>query len=164
MGTKQQAAATAIATRDRKQYGIETGSWREEVRARAAEHGLDRASRRGDPRAPVVARRARPGRRARSTSGRSAIISPAPTGLTERSNTFTEREVLRELAERAPAGRPRRRDVREQAARFVDRADVLETASGELTSAELVACERRLIAAATGRAAAVPRARGRANA
>src|SRR6202035_5881576 len=32
----------AIATRDRKQYGIETHSWREEITARAAEHGLGR--------------------------------------------------------------------------------------------------------------------------
>jgi conjugative relaxase-like TrwC/TraI family protein len=32
----------AIATRDRKQYGIDTHTWREEVTARAAEHGLDR--------------------------------------------------------------------------------------------------------------------------
>jgi len=32
----------AIATRDRKQYGIDTHSWREEITARAAEHGLDR--------------------------------------------------------------------------------------------------------------------------
>ncbi len=32
----------AIATRDRMQYGIETHTWREEIAARAAEHGLDR--------------------------------------------------------------------------------------------------------------------------
>ena len=32
----------AIATRDRKQYGIETHTWRQEITARAAEHGLDR--------------------------------------------------------------------------------------------------------------------------
>ena len=32
----------AIATRDRKQYGIDTHTWREEITARAAEHGLDR--------------------------------------------------------------------------------------------------------------------------
>jgi len=32
----------AIATRDRKQYVIDTHTWREEITARAAEHGLDR--------------------------------------------------------------------------------------------------------------------------
>src|ERR1017187_1753917 len=32
----------AIATRERKRYGIDTHSWREEVSARAAEDGLDR--------------------------------------------------------------------------------------------------------------------------
>ena len=30
----------ALATRERKQYGIETHTWREEVRARAGELGL----------------------------------------------------------------------------------------------------------------------------
>src|SRR3954447_25964994 len=32
----------AIVTRERKQYGVETHTWREEIRARAGEHGLDR--------------------------------------------------------------------------------------------------------------------------
>jgi len=32
----------AIATRGRKEYGIDTHTWREEITARAAEHGLDR--------------------------------------------------------------------------------------------------------------------------
>jgi hypothetical protein len=31
----------AVLTRERKQYGVETHTWREEVRARAGEHGLD---------------------------------------------------------------------------------------------------------------------------
>jgi hypothetical protein len=38
--TKAAAESAALATRDRKQYGIETHTWREEVRARAAELGL----------------------------------------------------------------------------------------------------------------------------
>src|ERR671910_15817 len=32
----------AVLTRERKQYGVETHTWREEIRARAGEHGLDR--------------------------------------------------------------------------------------------------------------------------
>ena len=162
MGTKQQAAATAIATRDRKQYGIETGSWREEVRARAAEHGLDRAARRRDPPRRPPRRRARPGREPVDERALGDHLA-GERGLTERSNTFTERDVLRELASAHRQG-ARVTEVREQAARFVGRADVLETASGELTSAELVACERRLIAAATGRAGSGTGRRGRADA
>ena len=38
--TKAAAESAALATRDRKQYGIETHTWREEVRARAGELGL----------------------------------------------------------------------------------------------------------------------------
>ena len=45
LGSKAASQAAALATRSRKQYGIETGSWREEVQARAAEHGLDRVER-----------------------------------------------------------------------------------------------------------------------
>ncbi len=43
-------------------------------------------------------------------------------------------------------------EVRGQAGRFAERPDVLATRGGEMTTAELVAVERRLIAAAVGRA------------
>ncbi len=36
--------------------------------------------------------------------------------------------------------------------RFTERADVIPTQAGAMTTAELIACERRLIAAAIGRA------------
>jgi conjugative relaxase-like TrwC/TraI family protein len=44
LGSKAAAEKAALATRDRKQYGIDTGSWREEVRARAGELGFDRGT------------------------------------------------------------------------------------------------------------------------
>jgi hypothetical protein len=74
-----------------------------------------------------------------------------PEGLTERANTFAERDVLREYAAAAAQG-ARVREVRGQGARFAARGDVLDTVGGGLTSEDLVACERRLIAAAVGRA------------
>ena len=40
LDSKAAAQSAAIATRERKQYGIETHTWREEVRARAGELGL----------------------------------------------------------------------------------------------------------------------------
>ena len=43
-------------------------------------------------------------------------------------------------------------EVRGRAERFAERADVIATSRGEMTTAELVDCERRLIAAAVGRA------------
>ena len=42
LGSKRSAEAAAVDTRERKQYGIETHTWREEIQARAAEHGLGR--------------------------------------------------------------------------------------------------------------------------
>ena len=70
----------AVLTRERKQYGVETHTWREEVRARAGEHGLDRDAiararrRRPSDGSPT----AQPTSRA-STSARSATGSPAST-------------------------------------------------------------------------------------
>ncbi len=41
LGSKSAAEHAALATRERKQYGLETHTWREEIRARAGEQGLD---------------------------------------------------------------------------------------------------------------------------
>ena len=153
LGSKAASQAAALATRSRKQYGIETGSWREEVQARAAEHGLDRVER---------GRVERVGLKALEHGGRHPVDDPAlerergdqlagPLGLTELQNTFDHRAVLRALAEEAQEG-ARVELVVERARRFAGRQDVLRTERGELTTAELVAVERRLIAAAQGRA------------
>ena len=159
MRTKSLAAATAIATRDRKQYGIDTGSWREEVRARAAEHGLDRQA---------VEQLAAAGRH-RLVAGVPdvAVDEPAlgdllagPAGLTEKQNSFTGRDVLKAFAAAAVQG-ARTDQVQGQADRFNCRVDLLDTTGEGRTTIELVACEQRLIAAAVGRvgeAAACPTA------
>jgi conjugative relaxase-like TrwC/TraI family protein len=154
LGSKSASQAAALATRARKQYGVDTGSWRDEVRARAAEHGLDRAElqrmehamertlERGsqpEPREDVKAQRLLGDRLA------------GAAGLTELQNTFDQRAVLRAFAEDAQQG-ARIRALIERGDRFGERQDVLLTERGELTTAELVAVERRLIAAAQGRA------------
>ena len=74
-----------------------------------------------------------------------------PHGLTERANSFDERVVLQEFAAAAGQGATVE-EIRAQADRFTRRPDVLATELGEFTTADLVACERRLIAAAVGRA------------
>ena len=78
----------AIPTRDRKQYGIETHTWREEMTARAAEHGLDSEQveqivGRGEERlqhggSPATGRSSTPA--AWWGRGSSARCSPGPTG------------------------------------------------------------------------------------
>jgi conjugative relaxase-like TrwC/TraI family protein len=151
LDSKSAAEHAALATRERKQYGVETHTWREEVQACAAEQGLGTGEvtqllhvgheRAGDP-----------------TSSRPAVDEQAlgehlagPNGLTERSNTFDARPVLREFAAAAQVG-ALVGEVREMASRFTARADVLATTRGEMTTAELTDIERRLIAATMGRA------------
>ncbi len=151
LGSKSAAEHAALATRERKQYGLETHTWREEVRARAGEQGLGAGS---------VAELLQAGRErllrgfARRGGVDERVVGDRLTsaeGLTERSNTFDERAVLQEFAAAAGAG-ALVGEVRGQAERFAERPDVIATRDGEMTTAELVAVERRLIAAAVGRA------------
>jgi conjugative relaxase-like TrwC/TraI family protein len=154
LGTKAAAQAAALATRSRKQYGVETGSWREEVQARAAEHGFDHLRRRSVERVALKTLDRGPQRRPTYGSKSERPIADrlaGPLGLTELQNTFDQRTVLRALAEDAQQG-ARVGIVVDRGRRFADRQDVLRTQRGEMTTADLVAVERRLIAAAQGRA------------
>ena len=151
LGSKAAAESAALATRERKHYGVETHTWREEVRARAGELGLGK-----DELAELI-----DAGRERVECGlavRDEVDEPglgdqlaSPRGLTERSNTFDQRAVLQEFAAAARQGAPVH-EVRGQAERFAARPEVIRTSRGEMTTAELVECERRLIAAAVGRA------------
>ena len=162
LGSKRSAEAAAVDTRERKQYGIETHTWREEIQARAAEQGLGR-----DEVAEIFERGA--DQRQRAVLADSAVLDHSageaesrglrdladrlagPEGLTERSNTFDERVVLQEFAQ--AAGQGARVDVvRGRADRFGHRDDVLRTRDGGMTTENLVDCERRLIDSAAGRA------------
>jgi conjugative relaxase-like TrwC/TraI family protein len=151
LGTKAAAESAALATRDRKQYGVETHSWREEVRARAGELGLG-AHEVGELLAEdhkrVTGDCLERGQVDEQTLGDHMA---GADGLTERSNTFDERPVLQEFAGAATQG-ALVDEVRAQAGRFAERGDVIATDRGEMTTAELVGCERRLVAAAIGRA------------
>ncbi len=135
LGSKAAAESAALATRDRKRYGIETHTWREEVRARAGELGLgsqELAELFREERGASCWRSPRAG--AGGLSGASVTTWPAPEGLTARSNTFDERAVLQEFAAAAREG-ALVSDVRGRAERFADRADVIATSRGEMTTA-----------------------------
>ena len=154
LGSKAASQAAALATRSRKQYGVETGSWREEVQARAAEHGFDRDERHAVERVAlkVLDRGPRRGSVSGPESERPIADRLAgPLGLTELQNTFDQRTVLRALSEEAQQG-ARVGILVDRGRRFADRQDVLRTQRGEMTTADLVAVERRLVAAAQGRA------------
>src|SRR5262249_19740182 len=96
LSSKTAAEKAAIATRDRKQYGVDTHTWREEVRARAAELGL------GTRELELLIGDAIEGRRSQfDRDGDEQALADqlaGPTGLTERANTFHERDVLQAFA------------------------------------------------------------------
>ena len=147
--------AMALATRERKTYGIETHTWREEVQARASELGLDQAA--VDE---LLARGAARGGRVEGGAVLDAEVLgdrlASAGGLNERANAFAERDVLRAFAEAHGQGAPVDR-VRSDAGAFLARGDVLDVAAEPLgdarfTGVELVASERRLLASAVGRA------------
>ncbi|WP_249011855.1 MobF family relaxase [Conexibacter sp. DBS9H8] len=147
--SKRSAEAAAVDTRERKQYGVDTHTWREEVQARAAEHGLDREAvgrllSQGKDRAGVSSVDAE------SDGGLEDRLA-GEHGLTERANTFDDRAVLQQFAGAAEQG-ARVPAVRSLAQGFNLRADVLPTLHGEMTTSDLVATEERLIRAAVGRA------------
>jgi len=146
LDTKAGGEAAALATRDRKEYGIDTHTWREDIQARASELGFGREE---------ITELLELGRE-RLAHGLPEHDVPAelalgerlagPHGLTERANSFDERVVLQEFAAAAGQGASVE-EIRAQAERFTLRPDVLATELGEFTTVDLVDCERRLIVA-----------------
>jgi conjugative relaxase-like TrwC/TraI family protein len=147
LDSKAAAEKAAIATRERKRYGVDTHTWREEVRARAAELGLGGREIElliGDG----LEREA--SRFAEADAQAFAEQLAGPIGLTERANTFDERDVLQAFAAAAHSGASVD-ELRARAKRFALRADVIQTPHDEMTTAELLSCERALIEAAIDR-------------
>ena len=151
LDTKAGAEAAALATRDRKEYGIDTHTWREEIQARASELGFGRDE---------INELLEQGRERLAHGLPEHHVSDelplgdrlaGPHGFTERANSFDERVVLQEFAAAVSQGATVD-EVRAQVERFTGRPDVLATRLGEFTTVDLVDCERRLIAAAVGRA------------
>jgi conjugative relaxase-like TrwC/TraI family protein len=143
LGTKAGGEKAALATRERKQYGIDTHTWRQEVQARAGELGLGR----DEITALLETGRERLTRGSLEAGALGEVALgdqlAGPYGLTERANTFDERAVLQEFAAAAGQGAPVE-EVRAQTKRFLAREDVL-AAGQRFTTVELVEYERRLI-------------------
>jgi Ti-type conjugative transfer relaxase TraA len=100
MGARGQTSARAaqvatLETRRRKEYGVPVDRLREQWRARAAEHGLDRVA---------LSRVLRPRLDRRLDDGDLAERLAGPDGLTRDSSTFTRRDVLQAFAEHARGG------------------------------------------------------------
>jgi conjugative relaxase-like TrwC/TraI family protein len=92
--SRERLQAIALATRRAKDYGVDGARWREETRARAAEHGLgERELERLRSISPAVPTRSE----ADVLRGLAARLS-GPDGLTANHNTFARRHVLAEVA------------------------------------------------------------------
>jgi len=155
LGTKAGAEALALKTRTAKDQTVTTADWRADIAARAEEHGFDRKTREH----LLAEGRHHPAHRASDGEDRAlADELTGRAGLTALRNTFTERDALTDLAEQHPQGL-RVTDTRAAAAGLLARDDVLATRPAENagvtearhTTTDLVDCERRLVANATGR-------------
>ena len=135
-------------TRERKQYGIETPSWREAVTARAAEHGLGESElhalyRRRSEAQPVLG----------EVLAAEAQRLVGPDGLTAQRNSFERRDVVIAFAQAAAQGADAR-ELRAAVDRFLARPDVLQVQGGRertYTTADLVRCEETIVRAAERR-------------
>jgi conjugative relaxase-like TrwC/TraI family protein len=147
--SRERMQGIALATRRAKTYGVDGGSWREEARARAAEHGLGHAEL-----ARLLERR--PGPVADSDLGGVMVRLSGAEGLTARHNTFARRHALAELA--GAFGQGAGLDQLELATdRYLGDESVVALSPGSgdeprYTSRELLGFERDLIDGAARRA------------
>ncbi len=97
--SRERMQGIALATRRAKQYGIDGAGWREQARARAAEHGF------GAGRAAALQAH-RPDRRRASPTSEIGWRSDCQDrmGLTGMHNTFARRHALAEIAGAFPQG------------------------------------------------------------
>jgi conjugative relaxase-like TrwC/TraI family protein len=147
--SRERMQAIALSTRRAKTYGIDGGSWRDQARARAAEHGLAASEVAAlSRRRPLAASAPDLERETRRLSG--------SEGLTERHNTFARRHVLAELAGAFAQGATMM-DLEAAADRYLADATVASVqpdhdGACRYTTRELLALERELIAGAQRRA------------
>ncbi len=130
----------AYDTREPKQ-DIEEGDWREQVRARAAEHGLGQTEL--DALAQLPAAPAAEPLSERGLAGR--LFSP--TGLTATQNSFHDRDLVAAVADASAQGATVTH-LLPAAERLLGHPEVVPLAAGldrRFTTAELLAAERRIV-------------------
>jgi len=92
--SRERLQGIALATRKAKEYGVDGARWRQEARARAAEHGLGQRELKGLAASQPQAARASEADVVRSAAERLS----GPEGLTAQHNTFARRHALAEIA------------------------------------------------------------------
>jgi conjugative relaxase-like TrwC/TraI family protein len=140
--SRERMQGIALATRKTKRYGVNGASWREEARARAAEHGLGETE--------LAALRNLPRRDARAIDpGMLAGQLSGPEGLTARHNTFVRRHALAEIAGAFAQGASLR-ELDGATSDYLAHDTVVPlrlVRDGELpyTTVELMECERAIV-------------------
>jgi conjugative relaxase-like TrwC/TraI family protein len=140
------AERAALSTRGPKRAAVETSSWREAARTRAAEHGL------GQEELQAVVGREPPAPR-RIDDRALADEFAGPTGLTERQSTFRERDALIALSGADRDGSPRA-EIEQRVRGFLGRWDVVslpDPAEPRYTTTELLQREEEILAGAQRR-------------
>jgi hypothetical protein len=142
--SRERLQGIALATRKAKEYSVDGARWRQEAKARAAEHGLG----------------GRELRRLRASKPRAANLSEADVvrsaadrlsgadGLTANHNTFAHRHALAELAGEFSQGAPLPQ-LEGATTRYLDHGSVVLLGrvddENRFTTRDLLACERAII-------------------
>jgi conjugative relaxase-like TrwC/TraI family protein len=149
--SRERLQGIALATRRAKEYGVDGALWREEARARAAEHGFGRRDleRLGAARPSPIAR-------SEADVVRAVVerLSGAG-GLTSNHNTFARRHVLAEAAGALAQGASIAQLERVTGAYLDDSSVVFLGQNGgerRYTTWDLLACERAIVEGAARRA------------
>ena len=148
--SRERLQGIALATRRAKDYGVDRTRWREEARARAAEHGLGERELQGLT--SVLARAA--ALSPAEVAGLAAARLSAPDGLTSKYNTFARRHVIAELAGEFTQGASVRELEAASDAYLGDQGVVClggDEAERRYTTAELLACEQAILESARRR-------------
>ncbi len=147
--SRERMEGIALATRRAKQYGVEGSTWREQARARAAEHGFGQAE--------LAALQARPAADVEPVDlARLAVRLSGPEGLTANHNTFARRHALAEIASAYPEGASLGRLDQTTSGYLADSSVVAFGAPDggvrRFTTVSLLACEEQIITGAALRA------------
>jgi conjugative relaxase-like TrwC/TraI family protein len=138
--SRERMQGIALQTRRAKEYGVDGSTWREQARARAAEHGFGHSELAGLHNHSPVSRE-RP-----DLEQLFARLS-GPEGLTSMHNTFARRHALAEIAGAFPQGASAT-DLHQATAAYLDSPSVLELGpqgDPQYTSIDLLAREHQII-------------------
>ncbi len=141
--SRERMQGIALATRRAKQYGVNGSTWREQARARAAEHGF------GQGELDRLAGSGAPGLAEPDQEQLFSRLS-GPDGLTATHNTFSRRHALAEIAGAFAQGATAAAIETVTSTYLVD-ADVRELTVDRYTSVELLARERQIVESAERR-------------